>query len=103
MLPRCACIATGTSLCSSDYPLLWFYSALCVVYVAYGVVWLVLCFLRWRDLLRLQYWIAAVILLGGWVGWWVGVWWVVVTSVRLSGSPIFKTLKLQEANNLTCF
>ncbi|XP_018009867.1 transmembrane protein 87A isoform X2 [Hyalella azteca] len=51
-------------LSASDYPLLWFYSVLCVVYVIYGVVWLVLCFLRWRDLLRLQYWIAAVILLG---------------------------------------
>ncbi|KAF2357993.1 Lung seven transmembrane receptor-like [Trinorchestia longiramus] len=51
-------------LSAADYPLLWFYSVLCVVYVVYGAVWLVLCFLRWRDLLRLQYWIAAVILLG---------------------------------------
>lgn len=51
-------------LSASDYPLLVFYSILCVVYVLYGVVWLVLCFIRWRDLLRLQYWIAAVIFIG---------------------------------------
>ena len=48
----------------ADYPLLVFYSVMCVVYAIYGFVWLLLCFLRWRDLLRLQYWIAAVILLG---------------------------------------
>ncbi|KAL7636115.1 UNVERIFIED_CONTAM: hypothetical protein RMT77_013934 [Armadillidium vulgare] len=51
-------------LSAADYPFLIFYSAMCVVYVIYGVGWLIVSFLRWRELLRVQYWIGAVILLG---------------------------------------
>ncbi|MCL4130333.1 UNVERIFIED_CONTAM: hypothetical protein GTU68_023795 [Idotea baltica] len=51
-------------LSAADYPLLIFYSTMCVIYVLYGVGWLVVSFMRWRELLRVQYWIGAVILLG---------------------------------------
>ncbi|XP_076037637.1 transmembrane protein 87A [Oratosquilla oratoria] len=51
-------------LSAADWPLLGFYSAMCVVYVIYGLMWLVVSFMQWRDLLRVQYWIGAVIFLG---------------------------------------
>ena len=37
---------------------------MCCVYAIYALVWLTLCFCYWSDLLRIQYWIAAVIFLG---------------------------------------
>ena len=47
-----------------DYPLLVFYGCMCAVYVVMGLVWLILCSLHWRDLLRIQFWIGGVIFLG---------------------------------------
>jgi Lung seven transmembrane receptor len=37
---------------------------MCLVYVIYGIAWLVVSFCQWRDLLRIQFWIGGVILLG---------------------------------------
>lgn len=37
---------------------------MCVVYVILGIIWLTVSFLQWRDLLRIQFWIGGVILLG---------------------------------------
>lgn len=37
---------------------------MCLVYVTYGIVWLTVSFLQWRDLLRIQFWIGGVIMLG---------------------------------------
>lgn len=37
---------------------------MCLVYVVYGIIWLIVSFLQWRDLLRIQFWIGGVILLG---------------------------------------
>lgn len=51
-------------LSAADYPLLAFYGVMCLVYVAFGVIWLVVSFLQWRDLLRIQFWVGGVILLG---------------------------------------
>ena len=56
--------ADGQYLSVSDYPLLPFYGVMCAVYVLMGLVWLVLCARHWRDLLRIQFWIGAVIFLG---------------------------------------
>lgn len=47
-----------------DYPLLIFYGILGLVYIVYGLIWLVLLACNWRDLLRVQFWIGGVILLG---------------------------------------
>ena len=41
-----------------------FYGTMCVLYVLYGIAWLVMLAMNWRDLLRIQFWIGAVILLG---------------------------------------
>lgn len=51
-------------LSAQDWPLLPFYGVMCGVYVIYGLVWLVLLFCNWRDLLRIQFWIGGVIFLG---------------------------------------
>ena len=37
---------------------------MCIVYVIFGIIWLTVSFLQWRDLLRIQFWIGGVILLG---------------------------------------
>ncbi|XP_075771415.1 transmembrane protein 87A-like isoform X2 [Pelodiscus sinensis] len=49
---------------ASEWPLMAFYMAMCVVYVFYGVLWLALLACYWRDILRIQFWIGGVILLG---------------------------------------
>lgn len=37
---------------------------MCGVYVVFGIIWLLVSFMQWRDLLRIQFWIGGVILLG---------------------------------------
>lgn len=37
---------------------------MCIVYVLFGALWLFWCACYWRDLLRIQFWIGAVIILG---------------------------------------
>ncbi|KAJ8922759.1 hypothetical protein NQ315_007794 [Exocentrus adspersus] len=51
-------------LSAVDWPLLPFYGFMCIYYVILGLIWLILSFLQWRDLLRVQFWIGGVILLG---------------------------------------
>ncbi|XP_055837976.1 transmembrane protein 87A [Episyrphus balteatus] len=51
-------------LSAIEWPLLPFYGTMCLVYVVYGISWLIVSFLQWRDLLRIQFWIGGVILLG---------------------------------------
>ncbi|XP_011205617.2 transmembrane protein 87A [Bactrocera dorsalis] len=54
----------GGYLSAIDHPLLAFYGIMCVVYVIFGIIWLFVSFMQWRDLLRIQFWIGGVILLG---------------------------------------
>ncbi|CAD7000058.1 transmembrane protein 87A isoform X2 [Ceratitis capitata] len=54
----------GGYLSAIDYPLLAFYGIMCGVYVVFGIIWLLVSFMQWRDLLRIQFWIGGVILLG---------------------------------------
>ncbi|XP_066257214.1 transmembrane protein 87A [Euwallacea similis] len=51
-------------LSAVDWPLLPFYGFMCIYYIILGLIWLLLSFLQWRDLLRVQFWIGGVILLG---------------------------------------
>lgn len=51
-------------LSAADWPLLPFYGFMCIFYVILGLIWLIMSFLQWRDLLRVQFWIGGVILLG---------------------------------------
>uniref|UniRef100_A0A7E4ULE5 Transmembrane receptor, eukaryota n=1 Tax=Panagrellus redivivus TaxID=6233 RepID=A0A7E4ULE5_PANRE len=51
-------------LSAIDYPLLHFYGFMCAVYIVLSLVWLFICMKHWRDLLRIQFWIGAVIVVG---------------------------------------
>lgn len=51
-------------LSAADWPNLPFYAIMTVIYLVYFMIWMVVCFVRWRELLRIQYWICAVIALG---------------------------------------
>ncbi|XP_076002852.1 transmembrane protein 87A-like [Genypterus blacodes] len=48
----------------ADWPLMMFFMVMCIVYVFFGALWLFWCACYWRDLLRIQFWIGAVIILG---------------------------------------
>jgi len=48
----------------TDWPLLPFYGVMCGVYVLLGLAWLLVCSLHWREILRIQFWIGGVLLLG---------------------------------------
>lgn len=41
-----------------------FYGVMGIVYIIFGLVWLVLLACSWKDLLRIQFWIGAVVVLG---------------------------------------
>ncbi|XP_069773342.1 transmembrane protein 87A-like isoform X2 [Narcine bancroftii] len=47
-----------------DRPLMIFFMVMCIVYVLFGALWLFWSACYWRDLLRIQFWIGAVIFLG---------------------------------------
>ena len=51
-------------LSSMVYPLLVFYGIMSLVYLVIGIVWVVAMALNFQDLLRLQFWICAVIFVG---------------------------------------
>ncbi|KAL3874908.1 hypothetical protein ACJMK2_037860 [Sinanodonta woodiana] len=47
-----------------EWPLLVFYGLMGLVYITFGLLWLILLACNWRDLLRVQFWIGGVIFLG---------------------------------------
>ena len=63
-IPAC-CIEINVSFAQYK-TLMWFqfYGTMCVIYILYGFIWFVLCARNWRDLLRIQLWIGAIIVLG---------------------------------------
>uniref|UniRef100_H3DGS1 Transmembrane protein 87B n=1 Tax=Tetraodon nigroviridis TaxID=99883 RepID=H3DGS1_TETNG len=48
----------------TEWPLMIFYMVMCVVYILYGLLWFIWSACYWKDLLRIQFWIAGVIFLG---------------------------------------
>uniref|UniRef100_A0A8C5MLU8 Transmembrane protein 87A n=1 Tax=Leptobrachium leishanense TaxID=445787 RepID=A0A8C5MLU8_9ANUR len=48
----------------ADYPRMMFFMVMCIIYVLFGVLWLAWSACYWRDLLRIQFWVGAVIFLG---------------------------------------
>ncbi|KAG1658621.1 Transmembrane protein 87B [Nymphon striatum] len=51
-------------LSAGEFPLLPFYGVMCLIYLTYGIAWLVVSACQWRELIRIQFWIGGVILLG---------------------------------------
>jgi len=43
---------------------LQFYATMCALYSTMGIIWLIICLWKWRDILRIQMWIGAVLFLG---------------------------------------
>ncbi|XP_030628155.1 transmembrane protein 87A [Chanos chanos] len=48
----------------TEWPLMIFYMVMCVVYILYALLWFIWSACYWKDLLRIQFWIALVIFLG---------------------------------------
>ncbi|XP_031587948.2 transmembrane protein 87A isoform X2 [Oreochromis aureus] len=48
----------------TEWPLMIFYMVMCVVYILYALLWFLWAACYWKDLLRIQFWIAGVIFLG---------------------------------------
>ncbi|XP_073528885.1 transmembrane protein 87B isoform X2 [Phyllobates terribilis] len=49
---------------ASEWPLMIFYMVMCIMYIVLGLMWFIWSACYWKDLLRIQFWIAAVIFLG---------------------------------------
>ncbi|ESO94193.1 hypothetical protein LOTGIDRAFT_232452 [Lottia gigantea] len=47
-----------------EWPLLVFFGVMGLMYIILGLVWLVLLACNWRDLLRVQFWVGGVLVLG---------------------------------------
>lgn len=61
---RVEMVAPSGYLSAAIWPLLPFFGVMCGIYTILCTCWLVVCGLQWRDLLRIQYWIGGVALLG---------------------------------------
>ncbi|KAM3606134.1 uncharacterized protein V6R79_011347 [Siganus canaliculatus] len=48
----------------TEWPLMMFYMVMCIVYILYALLWFIWAACYWKDLLRIQFWIAGVIFLG---------------------------------------
>ncbi|XP_076020916.1 transmembrane protein 87A [Genypterus blacodes] len=48
----------------TEWPLMFFYMVMCIVYILYALLWFLWAACYWKDLLRIQFWIAGVIFLG---------------------------------------
>nr|XP_046258371.1 transmembrane protein 87A isoform X1 [Scatophagus argus] len=48
----------------TEWPLMIFYMVMCIVYILYALLWFIWTACYWKDLLRIQFWIAGVIFLG---------------------------------------
>ena len=51
-------------LSAVEWPYLPFYGIMCLIYTLYALHWSIVCALRWKELLRIQFWIGGVIFLG---------------------------------------
>ncbi|XP_069625316.1 transmembrane protein 87B [Ranitomeya imitator] len=49
---------------ASEWPLMIFYMVMCIMYIVLGLMWFIWSACYWKDLLRIQFWIAALIFLG---------------------------------------
>jgi hypothetical protein len=54
----------GGYITADEYPALVFYAVMCAIYAFFALLWCVWCAFYWRELLKIQFWIGGVILLG---------------------------------------
>ncbi|CAF1418853.1 unnamed protein product [Adineta steineri] len=54
----------GTYITADERPSLIFYGFMCAIYALFAILWFVWCALYWKELLKIQFWIGGVILIG---------------------------------------
>ena len=54
----------GGYITADEYPALIFYGIMCGIYALFAIVWFICCVLYWKELLKIQFWIGGVILIG---------------------------------------
>jgi H+/Cl- antiporter ClcA len=54
----------GGYITADEYPALVFYGVMCGIYGLFAILWVIWCAFYWKDLLKIQFWIAGVIILG---------------------------------------
>ena len=54
----------GGYITADEYPALVFYGVMCGVYALFALLWFIWCAFYWRELLKIQFWIGGVILIG---------------------------------------
>lgn len=54
----------GGYITADEYPALVFYGVMCGIYALFAILWMVWCAFYWRELLKIQFWIGGVILIG---------------------------------------
>ncbi|CAF3424381.1 unnamed protein product [Rotaria socialis] len=54
----------GGYITADEYPALIFYGVMCGIYALFAILWLIWCALYWCELLKIQFWIGGVILIG---------------------------------------
>ncbi|XP_068601246.1 transmembrane protein 87A-like [Brachionichthys hirsutus] len=78
---------------ASEWPLMMFYMAMCIVYVLLAFLWLLLSACYWRDLLRIQFWIGGVIFLGMLEK---AIYYAEFQSIRYEGSSVYGAVVFAE-------
>ncbi len=54
----------GGYITADEHSSLVFYAIMCAIYALFAILWFVWCALYWRELLKIQFWIGGVILIG---------------------------------------
>ncbi|CAF0768134.1 unnamed protein product [Rotaria sp. Silwood1] len=54
----------GGYITADEYPALVFYGVMCAIYALFAILWCIWCALYWKELLKIQFWIGGVILIG---------------------------------------
>ncbi len=54
----------GGYITADEHPALVFYAVMCAIYALFAVLWFVWCAFYWKELLKIQFWIGGVILIG---------------------------------------
>jgi hypothetical protein len=54
----------GGFITADEHPALVFYAVMCTIYALFAILWFIWCGFYWRELLKIQFWIGGVILIG---------------------------------------
>jgi hypothetical protein len=54
----------GGYITADEHPALIFYAVMCGIYGLFAILWFIWCAFYWRELLKIQFWIGGVIIIG---------------------------------------